>query len=109
MYHSVSSGNYSNSNSSLGPLLRYFFDANDNLKPFLGISYFYSVLSTDDNINANTLALSAGVDLFITKSFAIEGSVNYSYGVYNYPAGLYGDDPSVEVISVGLGVNYFIH
>ncbi len=108
-YYSISSGDYSNSNYGFGPSLRYFFDATDNLKPFLGLSYYYSILDSDDDVSANTVILSGGVDLFVTKSFAIEGSVNYSNSVHDYPAGPFGDDPTIEVISVGLGVNYFIH
>ncbi len=109
LYHSISSGDYSNSNYGFGPSIRYFFDASDKLKPFLGLGYYYSMVDSDDDVTANTVILSGGIDLFVTKSFAIEGSVNYSTGVYDYPAGTYGDDPTIEVISIGLGVNYFIH
>ena len=89
--------------------LKYFFDANDKLKPFLGLSYYYSVMGSESDIVSSNISISGGVDLFITNSFALEGSVNYRFVRYDLPKDYYPNDQDSKRFSIGIGVNYFIH
>jgi len=107
-YNSTSNGDNSNSSFGFGPSTRYYVDANDNVKPFLGLGYAYTIFD-DADLTQSTITLSGGVDFFITKYFAIEGSLNYSFINQNYDSGSFSKDESTNIFSLLFGANYFIN
>ena len=103
----VSDGIVSRTSYGFGPTVRYYFDANRALKPFLGLGYNYSVLSKD--VSSDNFIISGGSDFFVTNYFALEASVNYSFINYHEPANSYSGDTKSNMFNVMVGVNYFIH
>ncbi|MBU0558749.1 MAG: porin family protein [Bacteroidetes bacterium] len=91
----------------IGPSIRYYFDANETLKPFIGLSYSY--LKQDSYLIFNEYALNVGANLFMTNYFAVEGRIDYKLTSYN-PSTVYSIGDSVtKTLRILLGVNYFIH
>lgn len=112
-YNNYSWGKYSTDQVGLGPAIRYYFDA-EKLKPFIGVAYGYLKQTDegdddDDKITSSEWRLTAGADYFITESFALEASLNYSFINYDYPDVYYNNDRKSKMFQVGVGVNYFIY
>ncbi|MCB0744536.1 MAG: hypothetical protein H6613_18590 [Ignavibacteriales bacterium] len=100
-------GDQSDDNYGFGPTFRYYFDANENLKPFGGVTYFHDFLG--ENSSTSNFTITGGVDLFITNYFAIEGAINYSIQNFNYSSGYYSSDQTSKTFNISIGANYFIH
>lgn len=109
-YSHYSIGNTVSDIYGLGPVIRYYFDA-DNVKPFLGVGYnFMSQKVTSDPgvFNTNEFIISGGIDFFVTRSLALEGSLNYSFISYKATASRL-DPMKSKLFRVDVGFNYFIY
>lgn len=113
-YQNISFGPSDNSSWGIGPSARYYFDV-QVVKPFLGIGYSFAQqnLSNDDNIKQNNIILNLGADYFLTNDVALETIISYTFMNYKYPQSyntFYSDlEGQRKTLSIGLGVNVFIH
>lgn len=105
-YDKHSFGDNSSSNYGFGPEVRYYFDANEKIKPFLGLAYNYR--SADGDVSYNTFTVNGGADLFIARNFAIEGSIDYSIINRKSSIPYFSTDDTVKRFQVKIGLNYFI-
>ncbi len=103
-YVHYSKGDFSTDNIGFGPSLRYYFN-NDKLAPFLGLSYLYNkrVNNSDDEFTNSMLTLSLGADYFITKYFAVEGIIEYSFISYKSTT-----DRDGKLFNIAFGAKYFV-
>ena len=96
----------------IGPALRYYFEV-EKIKPFLGLSFIYNKQTGNNgivSISSTEWKISGGADYFITKSFALEASLNYSFLNFKLPQGIYSSNTSnSKIFQLGIGVNYFIY
>ncbi|NOG96377.1 MAG: hypothetical protein HND52_00250 [Ignavibacteriae bacterium] len=73
----------------IGPNSRYYFNL-DKIYPFIGVGYLFSLLGLsreDENIKSNQLIFTGGIDVFVTKSVAIETLISYMMKTQTYPKG----------------------
>jgi hypothetical protein len=87
---------------TLGPSIRYYFNAK-KVVPFLEASFNYGVYGIE-NIPAQTsynYGFKGGLEIFLSRSVALEPSIGYSRINSNY----FGDSDNFDL---GVGVSYFI-
>lgn len=105
-----SSGNAQSDIYGMGPVIRYYFDV-DKVKPFLGVGYNFmsQTITSDPGVyTTNEFIISGGMDFFVTRSLALEGSLNYSFISYKATASRL-DPMKSKLFRVDVGFNYFIY
>jgi len=111
-YEHTSISSSSSNQLGIGPAVRYYI-ALEKIKPFLGLGYTYYEQSNGGNNNKLTtseIKMTGGVAYFVTESFALEASVNYSFLNYNVPNSYYlNDSDQSKLFQIAVGVNYFIY
>ena len=86
-YQKVSYDENSESDWGIGPNIRYYFVLN-NINPFLGIGYSYAENTRNTSeykITTDRIIFSGGIDIFVTKSVAIETLLSYMINESKYP------------------------
>ena len=111
MYVYSSSGDFSNNTYGIGLVTRYYFSL-EKIKPFLGLEYLYSIMTSNDSndeLTQTNFTMSVGLDYFITNYFALEGSINYTMTshTFSYNSGI--NDINRKLFNIGIGANYFIN
>ncbi|MGK9367645.1 outer membrane beta-barrel protein [Melioribacter sp. Ez-97] len=91
-----------------GPAVRYYFNPDKKLKPFLGAGLTYMEMKNGSTSKYTEIKFSGGVDYFITNYFAIEAAINYSRAEIG-DSDYYPEDDVTKAINIGIGVNFFIH
>ena len=114
-FSNISLGENSSSSWGIGPSLRYYFLAAENIRPFTGVGYSYATENTpvsNKDIKYNNIILNAGIDYFLTDNVALETILSYTFINMKLPdeySNYYSDlDVSRRSISVGLGINIFL-
>jgi opacity protein-like surface antigen len=99
---------------SIGPSVRYYIGGN-NIIPFasVGYSYFEEFNSlSSELLKGNSLTLGAGINYFLNQNVALETVVNYTFENTTLPASYdlyyYNNKISRQVMSIAVGVNYFL-
>jgi len=113
--NNISFGEYNNFSWGIGPSLRYYFRAAENIRPFAGFGYSYATedatISAED-IKYNNIILNGGIDYFLTDNVALETIFSYTFTNIKLPdeyRTFYSDsDISRRSISMGLGINIFL-
>ncbi len=94
---------------TLGPVIRFYFGVK-KINPFIEASYNYSVEQTGmgdlGNQYGNEYGLKGGLEIFISRSVALEPSIGYTHLHYAMSSLNFSGD--INNFSVGIGVNYFI-
>jgi hypothetical protein len=90
---------YINRQIGIGPAIRYYFSAS-NINPFIGggINYFTEI---GDDFYIMEYKVTAGLNLFLSKSAAIEPYLAYSITTVD-------SDQDVNRFVLGIRMNYFI-
>lgn len=111
-YNHQSMGSTKSDFLGIGPAFRYYFDLGKT-KPFTGTSFTYyqqTSSGTDSKLTTTQFTLTGGISVFLTNSFALETSINYSFINYNFPSGYYlNNTDKSRLFQVAVGVNYFIY
>ena len=114
-FQNTSFAGHNNSSWGIGPWARYYFEVQP-IKPFLGIGYSFAQQNSsisDDKIKQNNIILSLGADYFLTNDVALETIISYTFMNIKYPQSysIYYSDLKTQrkALSIGLGVNVFLH
>ncbi len=100
-YYDAHTYKYYGRNYSIGPAIRYYFDAG-KFFPFVELGFIYSTnkLSGDNKSESRIFNATIGSEIFLSSSVAVEPFLKYN--IKNYGSGDY------TTIGVGVGINYFI-
>lgn len=85
----------------IGPNVRYYFSS-QKIFPFVGasVNYWHDIGSSQEG---NRMAVTAGLNFFLTENAAIEPYFEYAKSSYNQP------DQKISTFSFGCRMNYFIN
>lgn len=106
-YLAASSSDISSYGIGFGPVIKYYASTPNSFKPFLGLAYNYMQYwssQNDDKVKSTEVRLSGGVNYFVTDSFALEASINYSFISNTISSSTYKS----KVFNIGIGANYFV-
>lgn len=94
---------------SLGPVGRYYFNVK-KIIPFLEASLSYCIygLEQDFPLHAFSYGIKGGVEVFLSKSVALEPTIGYSHIKYSQDAYGYSYSENTNTTVFGIGMNYFI-
>jgi hypothetical protein len=92
---------------TFGPIFRYYFNTKKVI-PFLEASFNYSIYGIESLYpeHAFNYGIKSGLEIFLSKSVALEPSIGYSHIHYTMSLPDFSGDS--DNFDVGIGVSYFI-
>lgn len=103
--------NIKNTSLTLGPAVRYYFHSK-KIIPFLEALFQYGIYGLEDDYPKHTFSygLKGGIEIFLSRSVALEPSIEYSRVHYSQDSPYSGFSISADSdnFEIGIGVSYYI-